>query len=673
MHAFTRIALSLALTVPVMRSVARAFPAPITANPASEYTAAITPNYQQVQSFTRTLYFDPATLPNTYPKLYWFKYTSDGNSRVKFDTLGSDFGTNGPGNPTSSGPVLGSYNQSQIAVYRADGTRVAITKGAVGRDGNPITLYPNYNSNPANWYYAQGLSELYFEPNAPANPRWNASPSDPTPYTGWAAPGNEGNSQRYYQPYYYTNLNEYQVWNTALSPVVLDAQGQPVINPDTGQPRPQPGWRYYDRARVGPASTWNRYETLPAGDYYVAISSPQPTFAGDTYTEEVLRAPIHFDYGTFQNNQPKLTGPLGAWQYYLDDVGTQDYYGSIRLNVTTTPLADPVWIRDDDGAWTTAANWSGAVPLVPGATAKFGPVISADRTVSVGEAITVGAVRFDSSHRYTIAGSGSLTLNGYDGTGVISAATGSHRVDVPAHFNTTLELNVASSAARLSIPNLQPGTHPLIKTGPGVAEVGSVTAYSISVDGGTLRLTTPQVAGRVLKVAIQSGAELDLGSGGLVIDYGGPTAVGSPIASVRSWLQSGALGTSTAGLRVGYAEAAALGLSSFLNQPSVDQTALLLRATYAGDTNLDGTVDFADLLALAQSYGLANRVWSQGDFDYDASVGFADLLLLAQNYNQSFQFESDWQLARALVPEPSSALLASLSVAAAGRRRRRRD
>jgi hypothetical protein len=59
--------------------------------------------------------------------------------------------------------------------------------------------------------------------------------------------------------------------------------------------------------------------------------------------------------------------------------------------------------------------------------------------------------------------------------------------------------------------------------------------------------------------------------------------------------------------------------------------------TLIGDANRDRSVDFADLLILAQNYGASGLDFDGGNFDYDpdGNVDFADLLLLAQRYGSS--------------------------------------
>jgi hypothetical protein len=118
---------------------------------------------------------------------------------------------------------------------------------------------------------------------------------------------------------------------------------------------------------------------------------------------------------------------------------------------------------------------------------------------------------------------------------------------------------------------------------------------------------------------------------------------------------------------------------------TVGPTAVYLRLTQAGDANLDGVVNFGDLLLLAKSYGKASG-WYRGDFNYDGVTNFADLLILAKNYNGSmpgapwavgspspaFQADLAAAFAGAAVPEPSALGGGALVAAAMAMRRGRR-
>ncbi|MFT3785396.1 MAG: hypothetical protein QM770_04420 [Tepidisphaeraceae bacterium] len=100
---------------------------------------------------------------------------------------------------------------------------------------------------------------------------------------------------------------------------------------------------------------------------------------------------------------------------------------------------------------------------------------------------------------------------------------------------------------------------------------------------------------------------------------------------------------------------------------------VLATATTPGDANVDGAVNFNDLLALASSYGTtASGTWSQGDFTGDGVVNFSDLLVLASFYGTPVtgSFASDWAMAQALVPEPATLTTVSTGTLLALRRRR---
>jgi hypothetical protein len=131
---------------------------------------------------------------------------------------------------------------------------------------------------------------------------------------------------------------------------------------------------------------------------------------------------------------------------------------------------------------------------------------------------------------------------------------------------------------------------------------------------------------------------------------------------------------------VGYAPVAQAG--TFLGAP-VAAGDVIVRHTKSGDADLNGTVNFADLLTLARNYNQLSRHWYQGDFNYDGTVNFGDLLTLAKNYNQALpgeplpdapaEFAPDLAAAFAQVPEPGGVLTGVAgALLATGRRRQRR-
>ena len=123
-----------------------------------------------------------------------------------------------------------------------------------------------------------------------------------------------------------------------------------------------------------------------------------------------------------------------------------------------------------------------------------------------------------------------------------------------------------------------------------------------------------------------------------------------PIAMVRSALQGGynagnwngtpsaASGVITSSAASGFNFDAAVGYADAADGSGVDSApnTVELRATVYGDANLDGSVSFADLIALARHYNNAGSAsWDQGDFTFDGSAGFADLLALAHDYGKT--------------------------------------
>jgi hypothetical protein len=101
---------------------------------------------------------------------------------------------------------------------------------------------------------------------------------------------------------------------------------------------------------------------------------------------------------------------------------------------------------------------------------------------------------------------------------------------------------------------------------------------------------------------------------------------------------------------------------------TVDDSSLLLRYTYSGDANIDGTIDTIDFNLLAGNFAGASGFWNDGDFNYDASVDTVDFNLLAGNFGQTVAFAAQ-SPAAAPIPEPFS--IVNIGLAGFGLRRRR--
>jgi hypothetical protein len=197
-------------------------------------------------------------------------------------------------------------------------------------------------------------------------------------------------------------------------------------------------------------------------------------------------------------------------------------------------------------------------------------------------------------------------------------------------------------------------------------------------------------------------AKIDLTTHALVVDTPAGAAESAALVNLRkqivagfnagAWTGNGVTSSSAAAdtsKAVGYA------LSSEVAGPAggpfagatVDGSGAVARYTLAGDATLDGTVDFNDLVKLAQNYNttvsdITESWWNKGDFTYDGITDFNDLVKLAQNYNSALPsepipgasagFEADLARAFASVPEPGTISLLALGAIGllAGRRRK---
>jgi autotransporter-associated beta strand protein len=282
-----------------------------------------------------------------------------------------------------------------------------------------------------------------------------------------------------------------------------------------------------------------------------------------------------------------------------------------------------------------------------------------------------------------------LVINGSGGVGTINGAAmvvplaelsgnGTLRGHQSSGAGSTAEYQVgAGNFTGLVVDGAQGATvRPVLitKVGAGTLTLSGANTYTgaTTVKAGTLSLGSSATA----PVLVNAGGA-DIQGGKLVLGY---TAGNSNAEQVRTILAAGYAEPTK--FLTGQIRSTTLGTSRTLGFVE-DTTALTTTIAYTipGDSDLNLSVDFQDLVALAQSYNLTGRVWSQGDFNYSTVTDFADLVLLAQNYNTSVitteevaglgaDFAADWALAQSLVPEPTS-LLAGAGLASMVLRRRR--
>jgi hypothetical protein len=107
---------------------------------------------------------------------------------------------------------------------------------------------------------------------------------------------------------------------------------------------------------------------------------------------------------------------------------------------------------------------------------------------------------------------------------------------------------------------------------------------------------------------------------------------------------------------------------------------VLIKYTYYGDANLDGSVNGADYAQIDNGFGMHMTGWQNGDFNYDGVVDGSDYSLIDNTFNQITATGASplaivaSPAALTSVPEPTTlGLLAIGATGLLGRRRRRND
>lgn len=381
------------------------------------------------------------------------------------------------------------------------------------------------------------------------------------------------------------------------------------------------------------------------------------------------------------------------------------------------------YVGANGGNWSIHTNWApgpnNAAPTAPNKPSAIANFFSAgDQNLTLDTNVTVANINFNAAPGTgtTISNAGDFTITldsikGPNASVAIASRAGTHFVDADVILKDRSSSNVNTGSSVIFSGDLTTATTLVTERTTNTQQNINLVLRFDKVGGGTLGFRsmngvpqvrvyggTLQTSGGVSKtedLLVNTGARLDLvGDSAWVLDYTGA----SPLATIESlvlaarnggtWDAPGITSSRAAAdptrFAVAFAEASALGSPATFpgTAVAIDNTAVLFRVTILGDADLDGTVGFVDLLRVAQAFNGAGT-WINGDSNYDGNVDFADLLALARNYGVAAlasdvsldaavaaQFESDWNLARSIVPEPASlAAVAGMSLLTLRRRR----
>jgi hypothetical protein len=297
--------------------------------------------------------------------------------------------------------------------------------------------------------------------------------------------------------------------------------------------------------------------------------------------------------------------------------------------------------------------------------------------VSSGSMTLSGQLSISSGATLTKTGAGTLIVNSSQshGTGSTLAAgggvveMGSDAGGDPNHLVYNLTVNVGGSGR----VNFGAGQHlSALNVNQGIA--------SVSAGGNKVVLTK--------SVSVDTNSSVfDITDNYLVVKHDG----NSPLNQVTSLIKAGR-GSETwtgNGITSSIIDPALQAIGVVDNRlthyttfggAAVDDNSILVRATYEGDADLSGAVDFLDYGAINFAYATNNPEsgpppevpmtgWQNGDFDYDGDITFLDYGWINFTYASTHP-ELGGMPAVAAVPEPAAVVLLGLGFGALVSRRR---
>jgi autotransporter-associated beta strand protein len=163
-------------------------------------------------------------------------------------------------------------------------------------------------------------------------------------------------------------------------------------------------------------------------------------------------------------------------------------FGIVCISMSSTILnaATATWNLDANGNWNVNGNWTPATfPNNIDDTANFFNIITANRTITLGQNITIGTMILDSTSNYIVSGADTLTFGVSAGNAALNLTgmnSGAGTISCPSVLSNNLTMT-HSSTADLTISGAISGSGSLTKSGAGTGFL--VLSGANSYTGGT--------------------------------------------------------------------------------------------------------------------------------------------------------------------------------------------
>lgn len=407
--------------------------------------------------------------------------------------------------------------------------------------------------------------------------------------------------------------------------------------------------------------TWSLFNLARDGGANMLTSSQAVTGSGTSWSITNLDAAGITDrLGSYTLSAPATASITDAAGNALVGTASDTWLNTaMNLSGTNNKIVRnganlDVYVNSATVTYSTPYAWYGQLAISGG---------SGDDSLTVSFAnganpVPAGGISFDGgTGANTLYLVGSSSLDPFTLTGAVATHSGS-----TVTFTNTQKLDLSGGAFTLNTNVL--GKSLAISNGSlifstsqdvgGLNVAAGAMAKLAQSNGTQLVLTVPNAALFIAGTDAAPTGQIDLTNNMMVVTGLSDGSDHAAVAGrVRSLLQAGRNGgvwtgngivsstiASHAGTALGYLD---------------NGTQTTVRYTWAGDTNLDQTVNFDDLLVLGQRYNQTGQTWQAGDSTYDGIVNFDDLLVLAQRYNSTPTGLAIAELQLADAPVPSAA------------------